>query len=87
MEPEKGSIQTLEGRYAPIGQGLENLTYLMYNLEGGVDDLGRWVPLASQIPSPHDEESSQKRTRVAPPEAMLCSMIATNHGLFLALAV
>lgn len=54
----------------------------MYNLEGGVDDLGRLVPLASQIPRPHDEESSQKRTRVAPPEAVLSSMIATSHVLF-----
>ena len=69
MEPEKGSMQTLEGGYAPFGQGIENLTYLMYNPEGDVDDLGRWVPLASQIPRPHDEESSQKRARVAPPEA------------------
>lgn len=82
MEPEKGSMQTLEGGYAPFGQGIENLTYLMYNPEGDVDDLGRWVPLASQIPCPHDEESSQKRARVAPPEAVLSSMIATNHVLF-----
>lgn len=75
-------MQTLEGGYAPFGQGIENLTYLMYNPEGDVDDLGRWVPLASQIPCPHDEESSQKRARVAPPEAVLSSMIATNHVLF-----
>lgn len=37
--------------------------------------------MASQIPSPHDEESRQKRTRVAPAEAGLCSVIAANHGL------
>ena len=41
MDPEKGSSKSWKWTVDPLGREFENLRYLVYNLEGGVGDLGR----------------------------------------------